>query len=340
MGPYRALARPVLFALPPEGAHHLAQALLRLPLPWKALGGVVDDPVLEVDLAGIRLRNPIGLAAGFDKSCRVLPALSAIGFGYLVGGTVTRQPRRGNRKPRIVRNPETRSIVNSMGLPNKGAAYAAKRLRKIRRRAPMLISLADEAVEDVVANHELLEPLVDGVELNASCPNVSWGRDRDNEEHLRAILAELKRRKRKPLFVKVPPFRTATERDAVLAVAAIAQDGGADGLTCSNTYPVRDARLSVGAGGVSGREIFEDTVRIVADVRRASGGAFPINACGGVFTAEDALACIEAGATTVQVYTGFVYEGPRIVRDVTAGLAAALRRRRAHLPSPVETGRG
>ena len=329
MGPYRALARPVFFALPPEGAHHLAQALLRLPLPWKSIGGVADDPVLEVDLAGTRLRNPVGLAAGFDKSCRVLTALSAIGFGYLVGGTVTRHPRRGNRKPRIVRNPEARSIVNAMGLPNKGAAYAARRLRRIRRRAPTLISLADEAVEDVVANYELLEPLVDGVELNVSCPNVSWGRDRDNEEHLRTILAELTSRKRKPLFVKVPPFRTAVERDAVLAVVGIGQGGGADGLTCSNTYPLRDGRLSVGAGGLSGREIFEDTVRIVADVRRATGGGMPINACGGVFTVDDALACIEAGATTVQVYTGFIYEGPRIVRDITTGLAAALKRQGA-----------
>jgi dihydroorotate dehydrogenase len=164
---------------------------------------------------------------------------------------------------------------------------------------------------------------------------VSWGRDRDNEEHLRTILAELRNRKRKPLFVKVPPFRTAAERDAVLAVVKIAQDGGADGLTCSNTYPVQDGRLSVGAGGLSGREIFEDTLRIVADVRRATGGVMPINACGGVVTPDDALACIEAGATTVQVYTGFVYEGPRIVRDITTGLAAALSERRADLSSLV-----
>src|SRR5919109_231648 len=250
MGPYRALARPVFFSLPPEAAHHLAQALLRLPLPWKAIGAVADDPALEIELAGIRLRNPVGLAAGFDKSCRALGALSALGFGYLVGGTVTRNPRRGNPKPRIARNPETRSIVNAMGLPNRGAAYAAKRLRRVRRRAPTLISLADEAVEDVVANFELLEPLVEGVELNASCPNVSWGRDRDNEEHLHTILEELGSRKRKPLFVKVPPFRTPAEREAVLAVVGIAQQGGADGLTCSNTYPVKDVRLATGAGGL------------------------------------------------------------------------------------------
>ena len=297
---------------------------------------MTDDPVLEVDLAGIRLRNPVGLAAGFDKSCRVLTALSQIGFGYLVGGTVTRARRKGNPKPRIARKQETGSIVNAMGLPNRGAAYAARRLRETQgRRAPTLISLADEAVDDVVANFELLESVADGFELNVSCPNVSWGRDRDNEGHLRRLLTELVSRKRKPLFVKVPPYRTPPERDAVLAVVEISQERGADGLTCSNTYPVRDARLKVGAGGLSGRELFDDTLRIVADVRRVTGGAMPINACGGVFTGDDALACIEAGATTIQVYTGFIYEGPRIVRDITAGLAAALKERGVKLSSVV-----
>src|SRR2546427_1927577 len=112
----RRLARPVLFALPPEGAHHVAQALLRLPLPWRRIGGVEHDPALELEIAGIPLANPVGLAAGFDKSARVAPALGDIGFGYVVVGTVTRRPRRGNAKPRIVRRPKTRSIVNSMGL--------------------------------------------------------------------------------------------------------------------------------------------------------------------------------------------------------------------------------
>src|SRR5438309_406423 len=244
MGLYRRLARPLLFALPPEAAHRVAIDLLRLPLPWSRIGGVQHDPGLEVDLAGIRLRNPVGLAAGFDKSCRVVTALGEIGFGYVVGGTVTRRPRRGNARPRIIRRPASRSIVNSMGLPNRGAAYAAKRLLRARRTAPVFVSLADEEIADVVANHVLLEPLAEAVELNVSCPNVSWGRDRDNEEHLRALLAELAPRKRKPLFVKLPPFRTPQERDAVLAVAGIAQEGGADGLTCSNTVPVQDRGLA------------------------------------------------------------------------------------------------
>jgi dihydroorotate dehydrogenase len=320
MGSYRTAARPLLFALPPEAAHRVAGTLLRLPLPWRWIGGVPTDPALEVKLAGIHLRNPVGLAAGFDKSCRFLPALGALGFGYVVAGTVTRQPRAGNPKPRIVRRPQSRAMVNSMGLPNRGAEYAAARLRATRKAGPVLISLADEDVDDVVWNHGLLEPLVEGVELNASCPNVSWGRDRDNEEHLRQLLRELGARRSKPLFVKLPPFRTDPEREAVLALARIARDHGADGFTCFNSLPVREPRLAVGTGGLTGGPLLQHTLAGVAEVLRATDGAVPINACGGVFTGSDARACLEAGATTVQIYTGLIYQGPRIVRTITEAL--------------------
>ncbi len=329
MGLYRSIGRPLFFVLPPETAHRLAGSLLRLPLPWTALGGVQDDPALRTTLAGIPLRNPIGLAAGFDKSCRFLPALGRLGFGYLVAGTLTRAPRTGNPKPRIARRPQDRSMVNAMGLPNRGVEYAAERLRKGRRTAPVLVSLADEDVADVVANLELLAPLADGVELNVSCPNVSWGRDRDNEEHLRSLLRELRPRTARPLFVKLPPFRTDAEREAVLTLAAIARDGGASGLTCGNTLPVPEARLSTGSGGLSGRALFEGTVANVREVHAATEGALPINACGGIAAAADVLACLDAGATSVQVYTALIYEGPRVLRDLTRGLAAPLRQSRS-----------
>src|SRR5919201_520098 len=124
MGLYRAL-RPAVFAAPPEAAHRVAGALLELPLPWRRIGGAVDDPALHTNLAGIELRNPIGLAAGFDKRCRVLHSLGRLGFGYVVGGTITSRPRAGNPRPRIVRYPGRRAMVNSMGLPNPGPEAAA-----------------------------------------------------------------------------------------------------------------------------------------------------------------------------------------------------------------------
>ncbi len=324
MGLYRAVGRPLFFSLPPEAAHRLACRMLDWPLPWERIGGAAHDPLLRVTLAGIELENPVGLAAGFDKTGRRLAPLGRLGFGYVVGGTFTRLPRLGNPKPRIARIGARRSMVNAMGLPNPGADESARTLSATPRTAPRFASIADEAVPDAVATHALLEPHVDAIELNASCPNVSWGRDRDNEAHLSELLRELRVRRAKPLFVKLPPFTADVEREVVLALARIAQEGGADGLTCSNSKPVKEARLATGEGGLSGRGLFERTPEIVREVRRATGGELPINACGGVFNATDALACIEAGATTVQVYTGLVYEGPRIVGSMTSGLAAAL----------------
>src|SRR5436190_9443913 len=174
MGLYRAVGRPLFFALPPEAAHRAAGTLLRLPLPWRSIGGAVDDPVLRTELAGIPLRNPVGLAAGFDKSCRFLGALGDLGFGYVVGGSLTLAPRTGNRKPRIVRRPQDRAIVNAMGLPNRGAAEAANRLQHRRRTSPVIVSVAAEPVEDVVRAHALVEAHADGVELNVSSPSLAW----------------------------------------------------------------------------------------------------------------------------------------------------------------------
>ena len=328
MGWYPAVGRPLFFALPPETAHRLAGAMLGLPLPWQRIGQALQDPRLGADMAGIPLRNPIGLAAGFDKTCRHLDALGDLGFGYVVGGTITRAPRSGNPEPRIVRYPSKVSMTNAMGLPNPGADRAAATLAGgSRGSAPRLISVADEALDDALSAVQLLAPHADGIELNASCPNVSWGRDRDNEAHLRDLVLGIRSSAEPPLFVKLPPFATGVERDVVLALASIAQEAGAAGLTCSNTRPVGDARLSVGVGGLSGRALWDRTLAIVADIRAATGGSMAINACGGISGWEDVLACLEAGATTVQIYSGLIYEGPGIVGTLTHGLARALEER-------------
>ncbi|MGZ5213538.1 MAG: dihydroorotate dehydrogenase 2 [Actinomycetota bacterium] len=329
---YSAVGHPLFFALPPETAHRLAGVMLGLPLPWARIGHAADDPSLRTAVAGLPLRNPIGLAAGFDKACAHLDALAELGFGYVVGGTLTREPRAGNPKPRIVRYPAKASMANAMGLPNPGAERAAAALaRRGSSAGARLVSVADEAVEDVLEAFSLLEPHADGVELNASCPNVSWGRDRDNEAHLRALVTTMRARSAKPLFVKLPPFTTGVERDVVLALASIAQESGASGLTCSNTRPVHEARLSMGGGGLSGRALWERTPSIVAEVRTATGGVMPINACGGISTADEILACFEAGAATVQVYSALIYGGPGVVGALTHGLARALHDRHTSL---------
>jgi dihydroorotate dehydrogenase len=331
---YRSVARPLLFAPSPEASHRLARWLLALPLPWGRLGRAERDPSLELSLAGLRLANPIALAAGFDKTGRHVDALGRLGFGYVVCGTFTRRSRAGNPKPSIVRYPRRMSMTNAMGLPNPGAEAAARILARRPRPTPRVASIADEDVADARAAHRLLEPHVDAIELNVSCPNVSWGRDRDNEAHLAELLLALEDRAT-PLFVKLPPFGSDVERDVVLALAEIARAGHVDGLVCSNTRPVREPRLAAGSGGLSGAPLLETTVRNVSEVRRSVGDDVSIAASGGISTSTDAIACIEAGATTVQVYTGFIYRGPGIVAELTRGIASELRGRGAAVPDLV-----
>ena len=339
MGWYAAVGRPLFFALPPETAHRVAGAVLGLPLPWSRIGHAPDEPSLATEFCGLRLATPIGLAAGFDKTCAHLGALGSLGFGYVVGGTITRAARAGNPKPRIARSPTTRSMVNALGLPNPGAEVAAQHLGRDRASAPRFVSIADEALDDAVSSLDLLAPHADAIELNASCPNVTWGRDRDNETHLQSLVEALRARTSLPLLVKLPPFITDVEREVVLSLARIAQEAGADALTCSNTRAVSDTRVSTGTGGLSGKALWPHTARIVSEVREATAGTMPISACGGVFTAEDALTCLQAGATSVQVYSGLIYEGPTVASSIARGLASTLRDEGLVLSSLVGTAK-
>jgi dihydroorotate dehydrogenase len=312
--------RPAFFTLPPEASHRVATSLLSLPLPWERIGGAVRDPSLEVSLCGIPLANPIGLAAGFDKTCEHLDVLGRLGFGSVVGGTITREPRAGNPTPRIVRAPRRRSIVNSMGLPNPGADAAALHLAQSPRTAARFASVADEELPKAVETLELLAPHVDGIELNASSPNAPW---RHDPAHMRRLLEAFGERTDRPVLLKIPPFTSDEDREAVLDLARTAVDSGARGLVCSNTIPMEEPRLATGRGGLSGGPLTDMTPRIVADVAAATGGSVPIVGCGGLFTAEDVRRCLDAGATAVQLYTSLIYRGPGIVGRLTRGLLDA-----------------
>jgi dihydroorotate dehydrogenase len=324
MGWYEAVGRPLFFSLEPERAHRLAIRLLGLPLPWRRIGAAADDPILRTSASGVPLANPIGLAAGFDKACVRLDALGALGFGYVVGGTVTRAPRAGSARPRIVRDPARGALVNSMGLPNPGADAVARTLASGRRTAPRWVSLADEGVDDVIAAFELVAPHADAIELNASSPNAGWDH---GAAHVGTLVRELTSRSSIPVIVKVPPPDADERRPGVHAMVLAAQEAGAAGITCANTIPVVDRRLSTGRGGLSGRPLAKRTPANVRDLVSVTGGTLEIHASGGVFDADDALACLEAGATTVQVYTGMIFRGPGIVGDITRGLAEVLRDR-------------
>ncbi len=296
---------------------------------WKAASKLErPPPPSPVNIAGIELPNPVGLAAGYDKDCALTPALSALGFGYLTVGTVTRDARPGNPGRRLLRDAARGALVNALGFPGKGLDAAARRLERDRRRAgntPIVVSVSGTTVEDIAACHARLEPLADAVEINISSPNTAGLRAFHDKAALGELLSEIAPRRAKPLFVKMPPFppsdADAARREAGLSLAEICVSSGADALTVSNTQPVSDARLGVGTGGLSGKPIFADTLRMVKETRERIENAAVINACGGIFTSEDANRALAAGADTVQLLTALIYRGPSVARDIARGIA-------------------
>ena len=336
---YTRIARPLLFKLPPETAHRLAEELLRRPWlwGWASSSFQTSDPRLAANLAGIPLRNPVGLAAGHDKYCRALPGLARLGFGYLVGGTVFPTPRPGNPRPRLLRLPEQDAVINALGFPSQGVDAAAANLRAAHPGgAAVLVSIAALEVEDFARIHRQLEPLTAGVELNISSPNTAGLAAFQDPSNLREVLQAIMPQRTKPLFVKLPFGHDDASRQRVLALVDVCLEQGLDGVTAGNTLPVEEPRMATGRGGLSGRPLLEDMLKTVAAIRAHAGDAFAINACGGVFTGHDALRALQAGATTVQLLTGFYHQGPGVVRAICKEMATAfaLAASRQARPSP------
>ena len=318
---YRRIARPLLFRLDAEAAQKAAESVLGVTPAWKALQGGhgSDDPRLQSRWCGVEVANPVGLAAGFDKDCRLLPSLATWGFGYMVAGTVTLDPRPGNARPRLFRDPAQQSLTNALGFPGKGLAAAARELGRARERTggiPIAASISGTSIHEVAACHRMLEPLVDAVEVNISSPNTAGLRVFHEPEALDELLGRLNDGRAKPLAVKLPPYPAVhgPEAEVVMSLARVCRDAGVDGLTAANSRPTEDPRLAVGRGGLSGRPIYERMLDLVRDLRGELGAGIGISACGGIFTGHHAQEAIDAGADTVQVYTGLVYRGPSAVR--------------------------
>ncbi len=327
---YRALIRPLLFSLPAETAQGFSEALLRISPLWSLLAPLLhgDSPRLRTEMAGISLASPIGLAAGFDKDFRLLSGLAAMGFGYLTGGTATLGPRPGNARPRLLRDVSREALVNSLGFPGKGAERAAKQMRGYAKRAPLVASIAGTEISHLIECRQTAEPHAAAIEVNISSPNTAGLRAFHDPAALAELLTGVREGAKKPLFVKLPPYSDAHDarRDG-LALARVCADAGVDGLTVANSRPVEDARLAVGSGGLSGRPLFADTLRMVRETRAEVGDGLEglsINACGGIFTGAEAFDALRAGATTVQIYTALVYRGPATVGRIKAELLAAM----------------
>lgn len=293
---------------------------------WRALAPAADEIRAPASAGGLALRNPVGLAAGLDKRCAYLGSLAAFGFGYVVGGTVTAQARPGNPKPRVLRLAERDAVINALGFPGDGLEAALRRLERLPRTdARVLVSVAvldeREAAECVAR----LQPFVDGVEINFSSPNTAGLRRFHEPEALRGLVGALNAVRRKPLFVKIPPYRKDDdeERERVLRMVRVCREEGADAVTAANTIPVEDSRLAMGRGGLSGRPILEHTLAMLPEVRAELGSGVGLNACGGIASADDARRALAAGANTVQLYTALIFQGPGLVEEICAGLRAS-----------------
>jgi dihydroorotate dehydrogenase len=340
---YRLL-RFLLFLLPAEAAHHLGigclKILSRFPglcskLRHRALGaGGVD---LSTTVAGIRFPNPVCLAAGFDKDAVAIPGLFALGFGGVEVGTLTPRPQPGNEKPRIFRIPEQQALINRLGFNNGGVKAGAERVRALAfRPAPVGINIGknkdtplEQAEADYLACIDAVAGCADYVVINASSPNTPGLRALQEPERLLQLVQSVKQRlasvSSKPLFLKIAPD---LEPEAIDEIVDVALQCRLDGLIATNTTVQRpfEHPASRQSGGLSGLPLKSMSTQVVARAYARAAGRLPIIGVGGIFSAEDAYEKIRAGASLVQVYTGFIYGGPDMPKALVSGLARLLAR--------------
>lgn len=263
------------------------------------------------------------MAAGFDKDCKVLGSIVNLGFGFVTGGTVTLASRPGNPKPRMVRLPDMKAVMNSMGFPGQGLQPALKKLNKSQKHKDrVLVSIAGTIEDEIFECLRKTQPLVAGIELNVSSPNTAGLRIFHEPARLRGLIEGLVAEKQVPLFVKLPPWpRDDENRREMLKLAETAVDAGVDGLVIANTHPIESSRLQVGRGGMSGAPLFEHTELMIADIQAQVQGQAAIIACGGVSTAEHVWQLLAKGASAVQLYTSFIYEGPGLPARINKRLS-------------------
>jgi dihydroorotate dehydrogenase len=327
---YRKFLRPLLFLLDPERAHDLAISFLRrVSQTDLLLRGLqrFQPPHKPVTLFGVTFPNPIGLAAGFDKNGAALPAWEALGFGFIEIGTVTAKAQPGNPKPRVFRFPEQQALINRLGFNNDGADVVANRLRRWQEsgrwpKVPVGINLGksmttplDQAPADYLPSFRRLQKFADYIVLNVSSPNTPGLRSLQEQESLSALLRAFRQENRmnKPVLVKIAPDLSITEIEAILAVCA---EYGVAGIIATNTTldhtSIPEARDQT--GGLSGAPLRQKSTVLLREITTRSD--IPVIACGGIFDLESAREKIDAGATLLQIYTGYIFRGPGLLREI------------------------
>lgn len=335
---YKQLIRPLLFSFDPEAVHHTTATALKtsMSIPFaKSIGNAmykVSGPQLEREVFGLKFPNPVGLAAGFDKDARLIDEMASLGFGFVEIGTVTPKPQAGNPKPRLFRLPSDRGIINRMGFNNEGVDAAVRRLKK--RKSDIIVggnigknkvTPNEDAHKDYDICFEKLFDYVDYFVVNVSSPNTPNLRALQDKEPLTKLLSGLQEKNQgksnpKPILLKIAPDLTESQLDDIIEIVDVTQ---INGLIATNTTISRENLATpknqvdkIGNGGLSGKPLTGRSTEVIRYLHQQSGGKFPIIGVGGICNPADALAKMDAGASLVQVYTGFVYEGPALIKGI------------------------
>lgn len=340
---YKAIIRSILFCFDPEKVHHFTFSLIRTISKIPGFKSIfqklylVEDKKLERELFGLTFKNPVGLAAGFDKDAKLFNELSNFGFGFIEIGTLTPKPQEGNPKKRLFRLKEDSAIINRMGFNNGGVVEAVERLKKpstsLRARGVLIggnigknkITPNENAIKDYEICFKALFDYVDYFVVNVSSPNTPNLRALQDKEPLTELLKALQvlnfqKTKSKPILLKIAPDLTNEQLDDIIDIV---KETKIDGVIATNTTISREGLQSKNKseiGGMSGKPLKSRSTEVIKYLSEKSNKAFPIIGVGGIHSAKDALEKLEAGADLVQLYTGFIYEGPRLIRSINQAL--------------------
>lgn len=336
---YRLIIRKILFLLPAETAHTLVSVILKIPFVSRILGKFYrfENASLQREVFGLKFNNPIGLAAGFDKNARLFKNLAHFGFGFIEIGTITPQAQSGNPKPRLFRLPADQALINRMGFNNAGAVAIARRLKRKRRNIIVGANIGknkqtpnQEAFRDYEECFMALRDVADYFVINVSSPNTPGLRDLQEKEPLTKLLLHLQKLNQslsspKPILLKIAPDLSNAHLDTIIEIV---KQTRIDGIVATNTTISRaklktskDMIAEIGEGGLSGKPLMRRSTEIIRYLYQKSNRSFPIIGVGGIHSPDDALEKLNAGASLIQLYTGFVYEGPALITKIKQKLA-------------------
>jgi dihydroorotate dehydrogenase len=336
---YKTIIKPVFFLFSPERAHQILVTLLSMSFFrfFLSIFYNFQHPALIREFAGLSFRNPVGLAAGFDKEAELINGLSAIGFGFIEIGTITPMGQPGNPKPRLFRIPQDEGLINRMGFNNKGLESAIINLRKNRNKGVLIggnigknkLTPLEEAAEDYTKAFDALFPYVDYFVVNVSSPNTPNLRQLQDKGPLTEILGKLSRINRqkptpKPVFLKIAPDLTDGQLDDIIEIVSETRVAG---IVATNTTISRQGLTidqqridEIGAGGLSGKPLTQRATEVIRYIYKKSEGRIPIIGVGGIHSPEDAIEKLNAGASLIQIYTGLIYEGPGLIKRINKAL--------------------